>query len=143
MFRPQEARAQMPVRARAFLTIIGYGTAAGTLLGAASLAFGTTGRSVFQGASLGLYAGILFGGYVLVSHHNRKAGNYDDNASPYKDSSDVYGDGYNSEDGGSDKPSEEDSGSFFNRMDALNHKFATTKKGGIPPISVNLIKIEF
>ena len=48
-----------------------YGTVGGLLLGTASLAFGTSGRAVAKGASLGLYAGILFGGYIIVSHSLR------------------------------------------------------------------------
>ena len=52
-----------------------YGTVGGALLGTASLAFGTSGRSIAKGASLGLYSGLLFGGYVVVSHamNKRKA----------------------------------------------------------------------
>lgn len=52
-----------------------YGTVGGALLGTASLAFGTSGRSIAKGASLGLYAGLLFGGYVVISHamNKRKA----------------------------------------------------------------------
>ena len=49
-----------------------YGTVGGALLGTASLAFGTSGRSIAKGASLGLYAGLLFGGYVVVSHAMNK-----------------------------------------------------------------------
>jgi hypothetical protein len=51
-----------------------YGTAGGALLGTASLAFGTKGRSVAIGASLGLYAGLLFGTYVVVTHSMRQKG---------------------------------------------------------------------
>ena len=90
--RPSEARAELPVKARAFLTMAGYGSAGGALLGVASMAFGGSTRSVAQGASLGLYAGIIFGTYVLVSHHQRTSGSYDDNSSPYQDACDVYGD---------------------------------------------------
>lgn len=49
-------------------TMAVYGTVGGFLLGVASLAFGTSGRAVAQGSSLGLYAGLLFGGYVVGSH---------------------------------------------------------------------------
>lgn len=51
------------------LTMSGYGAVGGALLGVASLAYGTKFRAVFIGASLGLYAGILFGGYILASHY--------------------------------------------------------------------------
>ncbi len=49
-----------------------YGTAGGFLLGTAALAFDAPGRSPFVGASLGLYAGILFGTYVVVTYAVRK-----------------------------------------------------------------------
>lgn len=54
-----------------------YGTVGGALLGTASLAFGTKARSIAKGASLGLYAGLLFGAYV-VAGHSLKNFNYDD-----------------------------------------------------------------
>ena len=51
------------------LTVAGvYGVVGGALLGLASLSFGTKARSPFIGASLGLYAGLLFGSYVVGSH---------------------------------------------------------------------------
>src|SRR5690606_39857539 len=95
---PNRAQAaEIPAKAKAFLTIAGYGAAGGALLGAASMAFGTNSRAIAQGASLGLYAGIIFGAYVLISHHNKRYGSYDDNSSPYRDSTDVYGDDYESD----------------------------------------------
>ena len=59
-------------KAKAFLLMTAYGTVGGALLGTASLAFETPGRAPFVGASLGLYAGIAFGSYVLVSHYVEK-----------------------------------------------------------------------
>jgi hypothetical protein len=141
--RPQSARAEMPAKARAFLTIVGYGTAGGALIGVASTAFGTSSRAVAQGASLGLYAGILFGTYVLVSHHNKRYGTYDDNSSPYSNSKDIYG-----EEGGSG----EGAGSgFFDRHMDLNVKFQQQslshgyKKRGstLPPLQINLLQFNF
>lgn len=55
-------------RTKAVLTMAAYGTAGGALLGTASLAFGTKGRAVAIGASLGLYAGIIFGSYIVLEH---------------------------------------------------------------------------
>ena len=53
---------------REFITSCTYGTLAGTLVGAASLAFtkhpGNSLNQVARGASLGLYTGILLGAYV-------------------------------------------------------------------------------
>ena len=51
------------------LTVTGYGAGAGALVGLASLAFGSEIKAVAQGASLGLYLGLLFGGYIVISHH--------------------------------------------------------------------------
>ena len=45
-----------------------YGTVGGALLGVASLAFGGRGKYVAKGASIGLYAGLAFGVYVVASH---------------------------------------------------------------------------
>ncbi len=72
-----------------------YGVVGGALLGTASLAFGASGRSIAKGASLGLYAGLLFGGYVILSYEMKKRGfgndqqkedYYPDSRSPYEDS---------------------------------------------------------
>ncbi len=68
----QKANALDP-RAEVMLSVTGYGVAAGTLLGVASLAFDTEARAIAIGASLGLYAGILFGAYIVLSHHYKKA----------------------------------------------------------------------
>ena len=136
-----EAKAEIPARAKAALTIIGYGTAGGALVGAATMAFGTSTRAVAQGASLGLYAGILFSAYVLFSHQNRNRGSYDRDNTIYRDSSDIYGDEYNSEDGGG--MDGEQSG-FFNRFEEMHSKFETKKKGGqLPPIHVNIFQMSF
>lgn len=67
----KDAKAMDP-RAEVMLSVTGYGIAAGTLLGIASLAFDTEVRAIAVGASLGLYAGILFGSYIVLSHHYKK-----------------------------------------------------------------------
>lgn len=59
-------------RIKALAIMAGYGAAGGFLLGTASLAFDAPGRAPFIGASLGLYAGILFGTYVVVTHAIKK-----------------------------------------------------------------------
>ena len=147
--RPQAASAAIPARAKAFMTIVGYGTAGGALMGAASMAFGTSTRAVAQGASIGLYAGILFASYVLISHHNRTKGSYDDDSSPYKDSTDVYGDEYEQGEGGSDDD-RSNRRSFFTRFEVIGGpqdiatKFAPKEKGGqLPPLHVNLLQYNF
>ena len=101
------ARADGSSRGKALGTMALYGTIGGALLGTASLAFGASGRSVAIGASLGLYSGLLFGGYVVGSHEMMKR-KYkgpkeseeqyypDTEGSPYEDQqSDVYDPGYN------------------------------------------------
>lgn len=73
--RPIDSIAASPKlnpKTKAFLLMTAYGTVGGFLLGSASLAFDTPGRSPFVGASLGLYAGLAFGTYVLVSHYVEK-----------------------------------------------------------------------
>lgn len=148
---PVHAQAEIPAKAKAFLTVSAYGAAGGALLGLASMAFGTSSRSVAQGASLGLYAGILFGGYVLISHHNNRYGSYDDSSSPYRDSSDVYGNEYNSSEGGSSE-SQGSGGGFFDRMQIMEHQVhnrafsgqSDKKRGGqLPPLKMNILSLEF
>ena len=138
----RQAKAEIPVKARAFMMVTAYGAAGGALLGAASLAFGTNGRAVAQGASLGLYAGILFGTYVLVSHHHRRQGTYDDNSSPYRSSSDIYGDGYQSDEGGSSSGEDSQSG-FFDRIQSMNIKFGDKKGARVPPLYMNIFQYHF
>lgn len=137
------AKAEMPVKAKAFLTIVGYGAASGALIGMASMAFGNSTRAVAQGASLGLYGGIIFGAYVLLSHHQKQYGNYED-SSPYQESRDIYGGEYDPSQGG-DGGATQDGGNFSERMKSIESKFRLqTKNGGqIPPLSMNIFKWEF
>lgn len=58
----------IPPKAKAFLVVSAYGTVGGALLGFATLAYGANSRAIAQGASLGLYAGIIFGSYILATH---------------------------------------------------------------------------
>jgi len=62
-----EVKAQN-AKARALGSMALYGTIGGSLLGTATLAFGNSARAIAQGASLGLYAGLIFGSYVVLSH---------------------------------------------------------------------------
>jgi hypothetical protein len=68
LFLSQGVMAALDPRVKALGTMAVYGTAGGALLGTATLAFGSSGRSVAKGASIGLYAGILFGSYIVISH---------------------------------------------------------------------------
>ncbi len=84
---PTILRAEMNPKLKAFLVVSGYGAAGGALLGLASMAFGTEPSAIAQGASLGLYAGIGFGTYVVMTHRNRYNGGTEfyQNSSPYSD----------------------------------------------------------
>lgn len=75
-------------------SMAGYGVVGGALLGAATMAFGTGGRSIAKGASIGLYGGLIFGTYVILSYEMKKRGYnqqparedyYPDSKSPYED----------------------------------------------------------
>lgn len=76
IFISHQARADMDPKVKALGAMAVYGTLGGALLGTASLAFGAEPRAIAKGASLGLYAGLLFGGYVVTSHilRNRNKG---------------------------------------------------------------------
>lgn len=69
-------------KGKAFLIICTYGTVGGALLGFASMAFGTNSRAIAQGASLGLYAGIAFGSYVLATHGQQNEPVYQEQGPP-------------------------------------------------------------
>ena len=128
--------------------VSGYGAASGALLGLASMAFGTSSRAVAQGASLGLYAGILFGTYVLVSHHQRQQqGSYNDSSTPYNDG------GYDS-DYGEEKSEDSAGGGFFDSsyrapsekaftVASSYHSMETKKGSSLPPLTVNFLNIQF
>jgi hypothetical protein len=78
LVRPSTAKAEAT---REFVLSCTYGVLAGTLVGAASLAFsdkpGDNLNKVARGASLGLYAGILLGLYVV---YGVPSGGSDDDA---------------------------------------------------------------
>jgi len=89
-----QAKAEIDPRAKAIGSMALYGTVGGALLGTAALAFDANGRAIAKGASLGLYAGLIFGSYVVISHaykkHQRQnpqpqENYYPDTKSPYED----------------------------------------------------------
>lgn len=94
MFVNQSANA-MDSKLAVVTTMAGYGVVGGALLGTATMAFGTSGRSVAKGASLGLYFGLLFGGYVVLSYEMKRRG-YNNESNPredyYPDSNSPYED---------------------------------------------------
>ncbi len=149
---PRTAHAQakegLPPQAKAFLLVSGYGAAGGAMLGLASMAFGTSSRAIAQGASIGLYAGILFGTYVIVSHAQRKNRGSYDNSTPYQDDSNYdgdYGEGESKDSAG---------GGFFDSSyearpnktftTAANYHTMETKKGSsLPPLQINVFTYTF
>lgn len=77
------SHAQMDPKVKTVAIMAGYGTVGGAMLGLASLAFRSSPRAIPVGASLGLYAGLLFGSYIVVTHEMRKRGMYqEDNYYP-------------------------------------------------------------
>jgi hypothetical protein len=148
------AQAEIPPKAKAFMTVAGYGAGGGALLGLASMAFGTNSRAIAQGASLGLYAGIIFGTYILVSHNQKSSGYYDDKSSPYQE------DNESDYDQGGDDQSQDSSRKYIpsSSLDpayaqiSMNAGIATfdrteqmEKKGSnsLPPLYINLLAIDF
>lgn len=79
---PNRSYAEMSPKVKAFLLVSAYGTVGGALLGFATLAFGTNPRAIAQGASLGLYAGMIFGGYVVSTHNNGEEYSEEEEAYP-------------------------------------------------------------
>ena len=145
-----EASAAIDPKAKILGVMAGYGTCSGILLGAASMAFKSNGRAIFQGASIGLWAGLLFGGYVVVSHQLKQNSslNYKQQEGEYYPEDDsTYGD----DDSGA---SEYESGAnerwrYRNfemidlrlQIDPLDRKTKNAKQ--IPVFYMNLLTISF
>ena len=69
-----------------------YGSVGGALLGVSSLALGAKGRVVAKGASLGLYFGLAFGIYVVMTHERGYGEGSGGGHVPY-DNTGLYDDG--------------------------------------------------
>ena len=128
---PTTARAEIPAKAKAFLVVSAYGTVGGALLGFATMAYGTNSRAIAQGASLGLYAGLIFGAYVLASHKSA-----DDQINEYEQQYGPEGapppDGM-APGGWGAPPSEEEGGGFF----------GSPQRAAMPPIYLNFLHVNF
>jgi hypothetical protein len=141
----ENAQAQVPPKAKAFLVICSYGTVGGALLGFATLAFGTSSRAIAQGASLGLYAGIIFGSYVITSHETTKDAPVEEYNPGYPPPEDPYAPG------GYGAPVEEEDSSprglFDFRYQEQQQDLAiyngSTVKNAPPPVYFNLIQARF
>lgn len=129
----------MNPKAKVMIAVSAYGATGGALLGFASMAFGSPSKTIFKGASLGLYAGILFGAYILASHSFAQPMEtpYEDAESPYE--SEGSSGGYSSEDEESTKSK------LYERSFQLNqfNLVKNTNHQGIPPISLDLLSISF
>lgn len=150
LFPAKKAQAIDP-KTKAFLIVTGYGTVGGALLGFASLAFGTNPRAVAQGASLGLYTGIIFGAYVLTSYQQPgPQPEIDTYPEPYPRDPYAPGGGYPPPRGGFGEPPPQDDGGFFgspNRAIEINQDlirdFGMKKGSNMPPIYLNLLNMQF
>lgn len=154
---PVERAQALDPKVKAFAIITTYGTVGGALLGFASLAFQDNSRVIAQGASLGLYAGIAFGTYVITSHRNSRNRTYQD---PYQDPvrddnpPPGYDSGFGDEGGGgfgAPIPREEDRGGFFGsgqrtlevRQDSYQDFKHKKGRGRSLPFYMNLMSLRF
>ncbi len=152
MFPANKAMAMDP-KVKAFAVVATYGTVSGALLGFASMAFGTNSRAIAQGASLGLYAGIIFGTYVLTSYKAPGEDNYNayPEQDPYAPPPYPPAGGFPPPTGGygAPAPAPEEDGSFFGsprRVMEIQEKLQSfqNKKGSrTPPIYMNLLNLNF
>jgi opacity protein-like surface antigen len=86
------SQAALDPKLKMVAAMAGYGVVGGAMLGTASMAFGAGGRSIAKGASIGLYAGLLFGGYIILNYEMKKRGYgqevkgdyYPESSSPYE-----------------------------------------------------------
>lgn len=151
---PQNAAHALEPKAKAFATICTYGTVGGALLGFASMAFGTDSRVIAQGASLGLYAGIAFGAYVITSHRNSTQpviqDRYQEPQGPPPGYNPTFGGENNGGGFGAPVPQEEPGGFFGSpqrSLEANESEFSSFKhkKGRVEslPIYFNLMDIRF
>lgn len=152
IFTPNKAQAMSP-KGKAFLILTGYGAAGGGLLGLATMAFGEDSMAIARGTSLGMYAGMIFGGYVILSHKYRKKpgdpieppapGEYQDPYSPYQET-DEEPSGYDDFFGGAPQKVMQ-----YEERRLQQEKFQSslfeTKKGEAanPPLYLNLINLNF
>lgn len=149
LFFASPAKAQIDPRTKTMLVMSSYGAAGGALLGTASMAFGTKPRAIAIGASLGLYAGIVFGSYIVVSHRmqqekrmNPELYEESERASPYENAggwSDWFGSGGRYWENPRDL-------SEAIREDSSYDKFIKWGGGrveGVPPLFVPLFSLQF
>lgn len=155
---PNNKAQAMDPKGKAFMIICTYGTVGGALLGFASMAFGSNSRAIAQGASLGLYAGIGFGAYVISSHRRsmnpeEEDDGYNDTGGPQQGYGEPQGYGNDNNQGyGAPAPEEAPGGFFGSGQRALdtkedmlfNYKLKNKKGRDFSlPIYVNLLNMQF
>lgn len=141
--------AEMDPKIKALGSLAAYGTIGGALLGTASLAFGAGGRSVAKGASLGLYAGLIFGGYIVLTHQMSKNRSYEnkseENYYPDAEESSPYESSINWNDGKTlimqNSFAALDETSFSNKKE--DHFSGHSSKVDLPLYYMNLIYYTF
>jgi hypothetical protein len=149
----QKAQA-LDAKGKAFMIMCTYGTVGGALLGFASLAFGSSSRAIAQGASLGLYAGIAFGAFVITSHNRQgEPEPFQEQPGPPQGFDQPPGAGFGGDQGGFGAPQDEDSGGFFGSDNRsiqihdelnLNYKMKNKKSRDFSlPVYFNLVNYRF
>ena len=135
---PARTEAQIDPRIKTLISVTAYGLVGGALLGTASLAFYSEGRAPFIGASLGLYAGLLFGGYIVTSHayKNYRRNNPQSQENYYPDTQSLYENVGESGTGDTYAPG----GEYYEYWAPFGG--ARSRRGGIP-LYINLLRIQF
>ncbi len=150
--KPQVTQAKsFPPEAKMMLTMSAYGAAGGALLGFATMAFGTEPISIARGASLGLYAGILFGTYVIASRYYRKHSYYSAPVQdvPYNEEPPLIPGGF--DEGEEENPYYETPQRWNNKIKFWDEYARLIKKRkinlgqapDIPLVSMNLLNVTF
>jgi hypothetical protein len=145
----QDDKSVMTPKLKAFLIVSAYGTALGALLGVASLAFDAKERAIAQGASLGLYAGIIFGIYIVTQHGKKNQpapGTYQDSVTPYGEESipppdDPYAEESDSGGGFFDIPNKHQF--QLNDFNEDFEQFRTHSRPNDVPMYMELIRVSF
>lgn len=131
---PLSVQAEIPPKAKAFMVVSAYGTVGGALLGFATMAYGTNSRAIAQGASLGLYAGLIFGAYVLASHKTAEEPVEDYQQQYPQDPPPPAGmENGGMGNGGWGNPPPQDEGGFF----------GSPQRAAMPPIYINFLNMNF
>ena len=143
-FLYSEKSQAMDAKGGAILLMAGYGTIGGALLGTASLAFGSEGRTVAKGASIGLYCGLIFGGYIVLSHQLRQ--NRMNNPEPVPETDETYDEegvegifGYNPRKTLLDFKELSVASSNLK----LSYLGGETQENSVPPLAINILSLEF